>query len=210
MKEAFEKVRAAGGVCISDEVQTGYNRCGRSFFGFEANDAIPDMVTVAKGMGNGIGIIAAVISRRSIAESFTNKMWFNTYGSNPVACAVARSVLKVMKEDDLRTNCQRASDQFKAKLTKTCEKYPQAYKEIRGEGLFLGLEAAGETLEQAGINARDMHVRLLKHGVVAGRGSAAGNVFRIQPPLCIGMKDVEHVCDAFEEVAQEWIKEKGL
>ena len=69
------------------------------------NDAIPDMITVAKGMGNGVGIIAAVISRRSIAESFTDKMWFNTYGSNPVASAAARAVLKVMKEDDLRNNC---------------------------------------------------------------------------------------------------------
>ena len=81
MKNAFELVKKCGGVTISDEVQTGYNRCGEAFWGFQMknNDVIPDMITIAKGMGNGVGIIGGVLCRRSIAEAYTNKMLFNTY-----------------------------------------------------------------------------------------------------------------------------------
>ena len=107
MRSAFELVNKAGGVTMADEVQTGYNRCGESFWGFQMkhNDAIPDMITAAKGMGNGVGIIGAVISRRSIAEAFCDKMFFNTYGSNPLACAAARAVLQVMDEENILENC---------------------------------------------------------------------------------------------------------
>ena len=109
MKNAFEITREAGGVCISDEVQTGYGRCGETFWGFQMkhNDAIPDMITAAKGMGNGVGIIAAVICKRSIAESFSKKMFFNTYGANPTASAAARAVLRVMEEDKILENCSK-------------------------------------------------------------------------------------------------------
>ena len=87
MKNAFELVRKNNGVCISDEVQTGFGRCGDSFWGFQMknNDVIPDIITAAKGMGNGVGIIGCVISKKSIAEAFSNKFFFNTYGSNPIA-----------------------------------------------------------------------------------------------------------------------------
>jgi alanine-glyoxylate transaminase / (R)-3-amino-2-methylpropionate-pyruvate transaminase len=101
MRGAFDMVRAAGGVAIADEVQTGYNRCGESFWGFQMkhNDAIPDMVTIAKGMGNGVGVIGAVICKRSIAEAFSTKMFFNTYACNPVASSAAIAVLDVMDDE---------------------------------------------------------------------------------------------------------------
>eukprot|EP00053_Salpingoeca_punica_P010060 m.90558 g.90558 ORF g.90558 m.90558 type:complete len:468 (-) comp15267_c0_seq1:548-1951(-) len=212
LKEAFELVRSKGGVAIADEVQTGFNRCGESFWGFamKHNDAIPDMVTIAKGMGNGVGIMGAVIARRSIAEAFATKMFFNTFGANPVAAAVGRAVLKAMDEDKILENCSNMGKIFNKRLSQLCKELPQALKEIRGSGLFQGLEIAGKTVEDSGKHAFEMHRRLLPLGVVVGRGSAAGNVFRIQPPMCIQEPDVHKVCDSIEIVAREYIKEKNL
>jgi len=206
MKNAFELVKSKGGITIADEVQTGYGRCGESFWGFQTknNNVIPDMITIAKGMGNGVGIIGAVICRRPIAEAFTSKMFFNTYACNPVASAAARAVLQVMKEEDLVNNCYNQGKLFNQRLNKLCEEIPSVYKEVRGSGLFQGLEINGKTVEESGKNAFELHRQLLKYGVVIGRGSAAGNVFRIQPPMCINEKDVNYVVDSIEEVGKNF------
>ena len=205
MKDAFELIKNHGGVTISDEVQTGFNRCGETFWGFEMkhNDVIPDIVTIAKGMGNGIGIIGAVICRRSIAEAFSTKMFFNTYGSNPVAASAALGVLEVMDEDNILENCAKQGTHFTHKINKLIEKYPSVYKEIRGSGLFLGLEIYGKTEQESCENAIELHKRTLQHGVLIGRGSAAGNVFRLQPPMCIETHDVDKVIEVLELVADE-------
>jgi len=212
MKEAFKLVQEAGGVTIADEVQTGYGRCGDTFWGFQLknNDVIPDMITMAKGMGNGCGIIGAVACRRSIAEAFSHKMFFNTYGANPTACAAARGVLQVMKEENVMANCAKQGAIFNKRLNELCKELPQVYKEIRGKWLFQGLEVYGKTQEMSGKNAYELHRRLLPTGVVVGRGSAAGNVFRIQPPMCIAEPDVHKVCDSLAEVGRKWAKENSL
>ena len=207
MKNAFDLVKRNGGVTVADEVQTGYGRCGEKFWGFQLsnNNVVPDMITIAKGMGNGVGIIGAVVTRKSIAEAFDKKMFFNTYASNPVACAAARAVLKVFKEEKIQENCLKQGERFNKKLKKLCLEMPSVYKEIRGKGLFQGLEIYGKDVEESGKNAFELHRRLLKHGVVVGRGSAAGNVFRIQPPMCIESQDVDHVVDSIEEVGRDWL-----
>ena len=206
MKNAFDMIQQKGGVTIADEVQTGYGRCGESFWGFQMknNDVIPDMITIAKGMGNGIGIIGAVVCKRSIAEAFTTKMFFNTYANNPVACAASRAVLKVMDDNNIMENCEKQGKLFQKRIQKLCDEMPMVYKEIRGSGLFQGLEIYGKTPEESGKNAYELHRRLLKHNVVIGRGSAEGNVFRIQPPMCIPSDDVNYVVDAIEDVGREW------
>ncbi len=203
MKNAFELVKKSGGVTISDEVQTGYGRCGESFWGFEMkhNNVIPDMIVMAKGMGNGVGIIGAVAARRSIAEAFTNKMFFNTYGSNPVACVAARQVLKIMDKENTMDNCNKQGILLNNKMKKLCEKYPNIYKEIRGTGLFQGLEIYGKTVEESQKTAYKLHKDLLKYGIIIGRGSAAGNVFRLQPPMCITEKDIIHIYNSLEDIA---------
>jgi alanine-glyoxylate transaminase / (R)-3-amino-2-methylpropionate-pyruvate transaminase len=205
MKDAFDLINKHGGVTISDEVQTGYGRCGESFWGFEMkhNNIIPDMITIAKGMGNGVGLIGAVVCKRSIAESFTSKMFFNTYGGNPTASAVAREVLKQMKKLDLVNNCKKQGELFNKELNLLCKKYPNIYKEVRGTGLFQGLEIYGETEEKSQENAYELHKKLLEYGVIAGRGSAAGNVFRIQPPMCIKEDEVLTVVDALDNLAND-------
>jgi alanine-glyoxylate transaminase/(R)-3-amino-2-methylpropionate-pyruvate transaminase len=212
LQEAFDEIRAHGGVAIADEVQTGFGRLGEKFWGFQHsnNQAIPDMITMAKGMGNGIGMLAAVACIRPIAEAFAGKMFFNTYGANPTSCAASRAVLRVIKEEKLLENCHKQGLLFTKKLDELCKKYPQALKEVRGTGLFQGLEIAGKTSEDSTKNAIEMHKRIRDYGVVLGRGSAAGNVFRVQPPMCIQSEDVEKVVWSIEEVAKQYIQEKGL
>ncbi len=212
LKDAFKLINDYGGVTIADEVQTGFGRTGESFWGFEMknNNTIPDMITMAKGMGNGVGIIGAVVCRRSIAEAFTSKVFFNTYASNPVACAASRAVLKVIDEENMMENCKNMGKLFNINLSRICREMPNVYKEVRGVGLFQGLEIAGSTIEKSGENAYELHKRLLPFGVVVGRGSAEGNIFRIQPPLCLEEKDVVQVCDSIEQIGLEWKKEKNL
>jgi alanine-glyoxylate transaminase/(R)-3-amino-2-methylpropionate-pyruvate transaminase len=209
MKDAFDLIKKNNGVTIADEVQTGYGRCGESFWGFQMknNDVIPDIITIAKGMGNGVGIIGGVICRRSIAEAFTNKMFFNTYGSNPVASAASIGVLEVIEEDSIIENCDAMGKLFNEKINNLCIKYPSIYKEIRGQGLFQGLEIYGDNIEESVENSIRLHEKTLKHGILIGRGSAAGNVFRIQPPMCIEKHDVEYVVDVLEDIAREQIRE---
>ena len=212
MKDAFKLVNKYGGVTISDEIQTGFNRCGESFWGFQMkhNNTIPDMITVAKGMGNGVGIISAVICRRSIAEAFATKMFFNTYGANPIACAASRSVIKVMKEENILINCRTRGRQFTERINKLCAEYPQIFKEIRGKGLFLGLEIAGTTNEISIKNAKKIQESLLKYGIIIGKGSAEGNLMRIQPPMCINIKNVDHILNAIEDVGKKYIISNNL
>lgn len=208
MKDAFDLVNKHGGVTIADEVQTGYGRCGESFWGFEMsnNNVIPDMVTIAKGMGNGVGIIGGVICRRSIAEAFSEKMFFNTYASNPVACSIASTVLEVIEEENIIDNCRKQGNRFNEKLSTLCDKYPSVYKENRGKGLFQGLEIYGKTVEESLKNAIELHKRMLKYGIIIGRGSATGNVFRIQPPMCIEEKDVDYIVESLEDNAIKFLK----
>ena len=171
------------------------------------NDVMPDMRTIAKGMGNGVGLVGAVIARRSIAEAFCTKMFFNTYGSNPVACAAARAVLQVMDEEKVAENCTKQGLKFKHLLTKLCNDLPEVYKEVRGDGLFQGLEIYGKTVEDSQINAYSLHKTLLAEGILIGRGSAAGNIFRVQPPMCIQSEDVDNVVGALEDVGRKWLKQ---
>merc|ERR1712168_131545 len=170
----------------------------------ENNNVIPDMITMAKGMGNGVGIIGAVVCKRSIAEAFTSKMFFNTYALNPDASAASRAVLKVIDEENIIENSTNMGALFTEKLNKVCQELPDVYTEIRGHGLFQGLEIYGKNVEESGRNSVELHKRLRDYGVVLGRGSAAGNVFRIQPPMCINEDDVNKVVDSIEEVGRKW------
>lgn len=216
MKDAFDLIKQNNGVTIADEVQTGFGRCGESFWGFQMknNDVIPDMITIAKGMGNGVGIVGAVICKRSIAEAFTKKMFFNTYGSNPVASAAAIGVLDVIKNDNILENCRTMGHLFTKEMEKLCHKYPEIYKEVRGSGLFQAVEIYGKTNKDSVDNLIELHKKTLKYGIIIGKGSAVGNIFRIQPPMCITQTDILKVISMLEDIAVERINDitnkKGL
>jgi len=134
----YDYVHDAGGLCISDEVQTGFGRLGTDFWAFERNGVKPDIVTMAKSIGNGTPL-AAIATTRKVADAIAGKLHFNTYGGNPVSCAVGRAVLRVIEKDNLQQNCLERGNQFIEGFKKLQEKY-EIIGDVRGEGLMLGVE----------------------------------------------------------------------
>jgi alanine-glyoxylate transaminase/(R)-3-amino-2-methylpropionate-pyruvate transaminase len=138
LRHAYEHVRAAGGVCIADEVQTGFGRTGTHYWGFETQGIIPDIVTMAKGIGNGVPL-AAVVTTPAIAAAMASRIHFNTFGGNPVVSAVGKAVLEVIDEEGLQANAHALGAHILAGLAKLKEKHA-IIGDVRGKGLLLGIE----------------------------------------------------------------------
>jgi alanine-glyoxylate transaminase/(R)-3-amino-2-methylpropionate-pyruvate transaminase len=198
LRRAFEITRAAGGLCISDEVQTGFGRMGSHFWGFDAHEATPDLVVIGKGMGNGFPI-AGVIARRDIAESFAQVRFFNTFGGNPVSVAAARSVLEVIDAERLQANAQARGEQLLAGLA-TLQARHALIGDVRGCGLILGIELVEDrgTRRPAAAAGDRIQKRLRAAGFINVKGSATRNTFRINPPLCVTAGDCDAWLDAFD------------
>ncbi|TPI12513.1 aspartate aminotransferase family protein [Mesorhizobium sp. B4-1-3] len=195
---AFERVRAAGGLCIIDEVQAGVGRTGEAFWSFESHGVVPDIVVVAKGVGNGIPL-GAVIAKRDVAESMADKFLFHTYGANPVACAAGRAVLNVMREERLQENARIVGGALRARLEDLKERYP-IIGDVRGRGLMLAIELVKNraTKEPAPEETLAVFEETRRNGLVASRSGPYRNVIRMCPPLCLAMADVDDVVDRFE------------
>jgi alanine-glyoxylate transaminase/(R)-3-amino-2-methylpropionate-pyruvate transaminase len=203
---AFERVRAAGGVCIVDEVQAGVGRTGDAFWAFESHGVIPDIVVAAKGIGNGLPL-GAVIAKRDVAESMADKFLFHTYGANPVTCAAGRAVLRVISDERLQENAKKVGAALKAELEKLRSRFP-LIGDIRGRGLMLAIELVLDraTKEPAAAATVEVFEGMRRHGLVASRSGPYRNVIRMCPPLCLSMSDVDAVVDgvtrSFEELPQ--------
>ncbi len=201
---AFERVRAAGGICIVDEVQSGFGRTGEDYWSFTAHDVIPDVVVLAKGIGNGYPL-GAVIAKRHIAEAMANKFYFNTYGANPVSCAAGRAVLRVIDECGLIENAKVVGAAMLDVLKTLQQKY-DIIGDVRGRGLMMAAELVKdrETKEPASDEMHRLFQLTRKHGLVASKSGAYKNVLRICPPLCIQLEDVaffEHaISSSFAEL----------
>lgn len=201
LKAAYATVRAAGGLCVADEVQSGWGRSGEAFWAFETQGVVPDIVTLAKGIGNGVPL-AAVVTTREIAGSLAARHHFNTFGGNPVSCAQGLAVLDVIEEEGLQANAARRGERLIGALRKLFEDHPQV-GEVRGLGLMIGIEfvrdRSGKVPDSAAAAA--FHEALREAGVLVGRGGLAGNSLRITPPLSIGEEQTEEVIAAFEASA---------
>ncbi|MBW1961205.1 MAG: aminotransferase class III-fold pyridoxal phosphate-dependent enzyme [Deltaproteobacteria bacterium] len=191
LAEAYGFCRQAGGVCIADEVQTGFGRTGAHFWGFEAHGVIPDIVTMAKGIGNGVPL-AAVVTTPQIAYTLAQRIHFNTFGGNPVSCAAGKAVLEVIENEGLQNNSLTVGNYLIEKLNMLSEKH-DIIGDVRGLGLMTGIELvrdrktktpAKEECTEAFERAKDM-------GLLVGRGGLYGNVIRIKPPMCIKKEDVD-------------------
>ena len=187
---AFERIRAAGGLCIVDEVQAGFARTGDNFWSFQEHDVVPDIVVLAKGIGNGFPL-GAVVAKRHIAEAMAKKFYFNTYGANPVSCAAGRAVLHVIKEHDLMANAKAVGGALIDVLHGLKEKH-DLIGDVRGRGLMMAVELVKDrnTKEPAAEEMARLFELTRKHGLVASKSGAYRNILRICPPLCIQMKDV--------------------
>jgi len=197
---AFRHVRAAGGVCIVDEVQVGFGRVGTHFWGFEMQDVIPDIVVMGKPIGNGHPM-AAVVTTREIAESFANGMeFFSTFGGNPVSCAIGLAVLNVIKDEGLQQRALKIGTRLRDGLRDLMTEHP-LIGEVRGAGLFIGVELVRDqiTLEPATEEANELVNRLKERGMLLSTDGAYHNVVKIKPPLVLTADDVDMVVRGFAD-----------
>ncbi|CAI0423962.1 unnamed protein product [Linum tenue] len=193
----YKNVRKAGGLCIADEVQSGFARTG-NMWGFEAHGVVPDIVTMAKGIGNGMPL-GAVVTTPEIAEVLTRRSYFNTFGGNPVSTAAGLAVLKVIDKDNLRENASTVGAYMKDRLTALKEKY-EIIGDVRGRGLMIGVELVSDRQKKTPANAETLHVldQMKEMGVLIGKGGFYGNVFRITPPLCFTKEDADFLVDVMD------------
>src|SRR5882757_8621076 len=198
LSEAYKITRDHGGLCIADEVQTGFGRTGDHYWGFENFDVVPDFVTMAKGIGNGVPL-GAVTTRMDIAEALTQRIHFNTFGGNPVCMAAGMAVLDVIEEDGLQENSRVVGAYFKAGLEKLAKSH-KLIGDVRGMGLMLGVELVRDrkTKEPAKKEALAVLEAAREMGVLVGKGGLDGNVLRIKPPMCITAEDADFTLDVLD------------
>ncbi len=196
---AFERVRSAGGIAVIDEVQSGFARTGDHYWAFERDGVVPDIVVMAKGIGNGYPL-AATVAKREVAESMADKFYFNTYGANPVSCAAGRAVLKVIEEDRLQENARVVGAALLEILSTLHQKY-DIVGDVRGRGLMMAIELVRDrkTKEPAAEETAEIFEKTRENGLVLSKSGANRNVLRMVPPLCISMDDVGFVGEAMED-----------
>jgi 4-aminobutyrate aminotransferase-like enzyme len=197
----YRHVREAGGLCIADEVQTGYGRTGTHFYAFEAQGVVPDIVVLGKPIGNGHPI-GAVVTRPDIAASFDNGMeFFSTFGGNTVSCAIGLTVLDVVIEEDLQSHALRVGDRMLVGMGAFIDRYP-IVGDVRGSGLFLGVELVRdrETLEPAGKEASFVANRMRERGILLGTDGPYHNVVKIRPPMPFTESDADLLVATMDEV----------
>src|SRR5437870_877734 len=192
LSDAYAAVRNAGGVCVADEVQTGFGRAGQYFWMFETQGVVPDIVTLGKPIGNGHPL-AAVITTPEIAASFANGMeYFNTFGGNPVSCAVGLAVLDVIRDEELQQNALEVGNYLKQELLELQNQH-SLIGHVRGLGLFIGVEFVRDrkTLEPADSEASQIVERMKERCVLLSTDGPYHNVIKIKPPLVFSKADAD-------------------
>jgi 4-aminobutyrate aminotransferase-like enzyme/Ser/Thr protein kinase RdoA (MazF antagonist) len=201
LSEAFKYVRKTGGVCIADEVQVGFGRVGSHFWGFETQNVIPDIVTLGKPIGNGHPL-SAVITTEEIANSFANGMeYFNTYGGNPVSCAIGKTVLDVIEEEQLQQNAYEVGNYCLSEL-KMLRPRHKIIGDVRGLGLFIGVELVRdhETLEPAAAEADLVVNKMRERGVLLSTDGPLHNVLKFKPPMVFSRENVDCLVNTLDYV----------
>ena len=203
LPEAYNYVRQAGGVCIADEVQTGFGRTGTHYWGFETQGVIPDIVTLAKGIGNGVPL-AAVVTTPDIAQPLANRIHFNTFGGNPVSCAIGKAVLEVIDREKLQENSLEMGNRLIGGLKELMSKH-DVIGDVRGKGLMIGVELVKDrkSKEPAKDECARVFERAKDMGLLIGKGGLYGNVLRIKPPMCINYEDVDFIIGVLDIAFKE-------
>jgi len=196
---AVELVRRAGGVFIADEVQPGFARTGEAMWGFLRHGVVPDLVTLGKPMGNGLPI-AAMAARADVLEAFARGVpYFNTFGGNPVTMAAAAAVLDVIEDEKLMVNAAEVGGRLRHELATLADGHPRI-GDVRGAGLYIGVEIISETGEPDRAGARAVVNALRERRVLISVCGHHGNVLKIRPPLVFSGSDVDWFCTEFAGV----------
>ena len=203
LKHVYQSVRASGGVCIADEVQVGFGRVGSYFWGFELQGVIPDIVTLGKPIGNGHPL-AAVVCTPEVAESFNTGMeFFNTFGGNPVSCAIGLAVLDVIKNENLQENALQVGTRMMHGFEELKRRHP-IIGDVRGAGLFIGIELVRdrETLEPATEEASTIIEAMKERGILLSTDGPYDNVIKIKPPMVFNEDNADRVVNALDDVLE--------
>ena len=207
LREVYKHVRAAGGLCIADEVQVGFGRVGTHMWAFQTQgeDIVPDIVTMGKPMGNGHPV-AAVVTTEEVAASFksTGIEYFNTFGGNPVSCAIASAVMDVIEDEKLLDRAKETGDYFLARLKELMEKYP-IIGDVRGRGMFIGIDLVKDR------QTREPHTKAAKHAlsrfkeehILMQSDGPHENVLKIKPPLAFSKENVDHYVTTLDLILEE-------
>ncbi|MBT8385003.1 MAG: aminotransferase class III-fold pyridoxal phosphate-dependent enzyme, partial [Bacteroidia bacterium] len=203
---AYRYIKEAGGLCISDEVQTGCGRMGKTFWGFQLYDVVPDIVTIGKPLGNGHPL-AAVACTREVADKFANGMeYFNTFGGNPVSCAIGTEVLKIVKRDKLQENALEIGEFLKDELSNLAIEFP-IIGDVRGQGLFLGIELVDIKLNPLEEQADYLVNRMKDYGILMSTDGVDRNVLKIKPPMVFNKENaVELIFYLRKVLAEDFMK----
>ncbi|XP_050391966.1 ethanolamine-phosphate phospho-lyase isoform X1 [Patella vulgata] len=205
LEKVFKYVHQAGGINIMDEVQVGFGRVGSHFWSFQAQGVVPDIVTMGKPMGNGHPI-AAVVTTREIAASFAacGAEYFNTYGGNPVSCAIGLAVLDVIENEDLRGKAVQVGQYFLDKLNNMKKTYT-LIGDIRGHGMFVGIDLVNDrkTREPATEAAEYAVSRLKEERILYSRDGPHMNVLKFKPPMCFTKDNIDFLCEKLEVIFDE-------
>ena len=194
----YDIVRKHGGLCIADEVQTAFGRTGDHYWGFENWGVTPDLVTMAKGIGNGAPL-GACTTRPDIAQHMTKRLHFNTFGGNPVSVLQGLSVLEIVDEENLQLRSKSVGAHLREKLCELQDKHA-LIGEVRGMGLMLGVELVNDrrTKEPATQATAQVVEHARRRGLLVGKGGLYGNVIRVKPPMCITEADCDFLADCLD------------
>jgi alanine-glyoxylate transaminase/(R)-3-amino-2-methylpropionate-pyruvate transaminase len=181
-------------------VQTGFGRTGTAFWGFENWDVKPDMVTLAKGIGNGAPL-GACIARRDVAQALTHRLHFNTFGGNPVSVTQGLATLEIIERDGIQENARVVGGHLKRRLEELQDRH-SLVGEVRGLGLMLGVELVRDRQSKEPATAETAEVLELakERGLLLGKGGLYGNTLRIKPPMCLTKDDADFLADCLDEV----------
>jgi 4-aminobutyrate aminotransferase-like enzyme/Ser/Thr protein kinase RdoA (MazF antagonist) len=204
LAEVYKHVRAAGAVCIADEVQVGFGRLGTHFWGFEMQCAIPDIIVLGKPIGNAFPL-AAVVTTPEIAASFNNGMeFFSTFGGNPVACAAGLAVLNVLRDENLQQNAFSVGTRW-IEMLRQLQPDDETVGDVRGSGLFLGIDLVNDRSSRAPATEQASYVvnRLRERGILAGTDGPYHNVIKLRPPLIFSDTDAGLFTDTLAQILHE-------
>lgn len=205
LKEVYQIVRNAGGICIADEVQVGFGRVGDAFWGFELQGVEPDIVVLGKPIGNGHPL-AAVIVTEEIANAFNNGMeYFNTFGGNPVSMATGQTVLEIIREEELQQHAKETGEYLMSLLKDLMNRFP-LIGDVRGHGLFVGAELVTDrnTKEPAIKEIGIIVERMKDKGYLLSTDGPLNNVLKIKPPLVFTKENADEMVKLLEEVLVEF------
>ncbi len=202
LSKAFDLVKKENGICVVDEVQTGCGRVGSHFWGFQLHNVLPDIVTIGKPLGNGHPV-AAVVCTNEIANKFNNGMeFFNTFGGNPVSCAIANKVLEIVRNEKLQENAFKVGN-FLKKGIKKLTKNSNSYFNVRGQGLFLGIEFIDKNLLPQAEKANYVVDRMKFFGILLSTDGPDKNVIKIKPPLIFSIDNAKFFLKLFSKIINE-------